>query len=180
MPCDGAPRDSVHGLATTTRGLPARSRLTLPVSSGLSPAPLQDLGHGVAWAGADLDEKPALLGQGLAGAGGDAPIGVEPVRAAIEREARIVGGHLRRQPRDLARGEVRRVGEDQVEPAVDRVEPIGGDEGRAGRHAVGARIGGGDGKRSGLRSVPTPSRARQLGEQGDEDAAGAGAEIEQA
>ena len=58
-------------------------------------------------------------------------------------------------------------------------EPIGGDEAGAGADTEAACVGGGAGERGGALVGADPLRTRQLGQQGDEDAAGAGAEIEQ-
>ena len=84
---------------------------------GLSPAARRICGNGVGLGWADFEEEPPLLSQHLARAGGDLPVGVEPVRAAIERKMRVVTRHVGGEPGDLAGGDVRRVGEDQVESA---------------------------------------------------------------
>ena len=82
---------------------------------GLESGCAQDIGNRVGLRCADFEEEPPLLGQHLARSGGDQPVGVEPVRAAIEREMRVVSRHVGGEPGNLAGGNVRRVGENQVE-----------------------------------------------------------------
>ena len=53
----------------------------------------------------DLDEKASILGEYVAGAFGNAPVGIEPVRAAVKRKTRVVSRNLLGEPRDVARGE---------------------------------------------------------------------------
>ena len=136
-----------HNPATTTRGL---SGQILPDRLGLEPGCAQDFGHGVGLGWADFEEEPALLGQHLAGAGGDLPVGVEPVGAAIEGKMRVVARHVGGEPGDLARRRCKagwtRIRSNWPEAAV---EPIGGDEAGAGADAEPAGIGGGERERGG-------------------------------
>ena len=143
------------------------------------PGPAQDSRHGFRPGGADLDEDPPRRRQDLAGTGGNAPIGVKPVTAAVQSTPWIELCHLFRQGRDLTCRKIRRVGEDQVELSCDRLEPIAGDKGGPIGHAQTSRIGRGKGESSAADVGAEAGRLRQLGQERDEDAAGPGAEIEQ-
>ena len=70
---------------------------------GLEPGIAQDVGDGFCLRRADFEEEPPLRGEHPAGAGGDLPVGVEPVGAAIERKMRVVARHVGGEPGDLAR-----------------------------------------------------------------------------
>ena len=117
----------------------------------------------------------------LAAPGGDAPVGLEPVGAAVEREIRIVTRHFRREALDLtAAGDVRGVGDDEVELAIERVEPIRGEEGGAVGDPEAPRISFCKTKRRKARIGAKATRLRQLGEKRQKDAPRPRAEIEQA
>ena len=65
------------------------------------------------------------------GVGKDAAVGIEPVRAAVEGAGGIVVADLGRKGRDRARGDIGRIGDDQLEGLAERRAPVAGDEGRA-------------------------------------------------
>src|SRR5262245_25976461 len=113
------------------------------------PSPGKNPGHRLGLIGADLDENLAVWRQDLGSVGGDAAVGVEPVRAAVEGYPRIVACDLVGQAGDLGRRDIRRVGDDQVELAVDAVEPISGYKARAFCHAESLRVGFGKLERRG-------------------------------
>jgi len=68
----------------------------------LEPGGADDVLHVRGLASADLDQQAAAFGQDLRRAGGNAPVSVEPVNAAIEGEQRIVAGDLSGEASDLA------------------------------------------------------------------------------
>jgi len=86
---------------------------------------------------------------------------------------------LFRQASDLGRGDVGRIGQDQLEFAVDAAQPIGAYETCAFGNAESARISRRKLERGGADIGAKPARLGQFGQERDEDAAGAGAEIEQ-
>jgi hypothetical protein len=74
---------------------------------------------------ADLDQNRARRLQPLARLGEDEPIGLQPIRAAIEGKTRVVILNLNRQPVDLGRSDIGRVGDDEIEAfaGLQRLEP---------------------------------------------------------
>ncbi len=56
------------------------------------------------------------------------PVGGKPVRPAIQRRTRLIVRHLRHQANQVGCGDVGGVGQDQVEPCLQRACPVGADE----------------------------------------------------
>ena len=80
--------------------------------------------HGGGLRSANLDENRPPGRHKPGRPGRDAAIGLKPIGTAVQGKIRIVMRHFRREPLDLAAGDVRRVGDDEVEFAMDRIEPI--------------------------------------------------------
>ena len=107
-----------------------------------------------------------------------AAIGVQAVRAAVERQARLVIADLRRQGRDLGGGDIGRIGDHQIE-AVGASPP-------SSRRAAARRARRGRGWRRSPAPPPGPPPKhrrpgpgrRALGQDRQQDGAGADAEIE--
>ncbi len=106
-------------------------------------------------------------------------VGVEPVRTAIERAAsarvRLTSGI---SPGNVGARDVGRVGQHQVEPAGQRRRPVGDGEGGPAGEPGAPRILPRQQRRRGGAIDPEPPGARKLGERRQQQAAGAGAEIE--
>jgi len=100
----------------------------------------------------------------------DPPIGIEPVRTAIERGPRIVPGYLRREPIDLGACDIGRIGDDDIVAAGQPLEPIGGHEPRSIRNAQGQRVVLGNTQGAGTTINADPRRLRQFSKKRDEDA----------
>ena len=99
--------------AKTTRGMPARSARSC--AGAKAPAAANSAPHGGGLPGPDLDGQHAAGAQ-ASGGGRDQPaVDVEPVFAAVERQARLVLAHVRLEGAVLGRGDVRRIGDDDVE-----------------------------------------------------------------
>ena len=104
-------------------------------------------------------------------------VGVEPIGAAVERRAGIVRAHLDIETGDIGRGDVRRIGCDQVERAGQRAGVVALDPRRAIREP---ELGGvpARGLQRLCRNVSGEAmRVGQFREQRQQDRAGAGAEI---
>src|SRR5262249_52824327 len=87
------------------------------------------IGH----SGTELDDDVRARRQQAPRVRRDPTISGKPIRAAIERELRIVVAHLRIEPRPFRLGNVRRVAENEIETAGERGAEIAGDERRAVR-----------------------------------------------
>jgi hypothetical protein len=70
------------------------------------------------------------------------------------------------------------VAEDEVEPGSDRVGPVGADDVRAAGQAEGGGVFGGQGSCGRVPVDPETPRLLEFGERGEQEAAGAGAEVE--
>ena len=79
----------------------------------------------------DLDHEPAIGPEPVAGLGRDDAIRRQPIRPAIQRQAGIKIPHFRRQRFDDGRGDIGRVGDDEVEAPF--TSPFGGEVGPTGR-----------------------------------------------
>ena len=94
-------------------------------------------------AAADLDERDAGRCQQPEQVRRHRPVGVEPVLPAVERQARLVHGDLGLERGEVGRGDVGRVGEDQVEGGLQALAPAGPQEtgaiGKAQPRGVGRR-----------------------------------------
>jgi hypothetical protein len=69
-----------HDHAGSSREVALDRSCSIEAEAGL----VEDLNNRIGLLAADLDENSAIRRENLAGAGGDAAIGVEPVGAAIE------------------------------------------------------------------------------------------------
>ena len=107
-------------------------------------------------------------------------MGVEPVAARGEGDLWVVLAHFRVQPGHLVRGDIGRVGDDEVELALDAREPVGFEQREPVGDAMGLGIGARDGEGRGRNIGGEAGRGGPFGEQGDGEDAGSGAEIEQA
>lgn len=74
-------------------------------------------GHRQPLAKPEFQHRHATLRQKAGYIGSESPVGVEPVRAAIQRAARFVFRDFPLQPRDLAGRDVRWVADDHIERA---------------------------------------------------------------
>ncbi len=152
-----------HTPATTTRGRPARSSLTASFSTRNPPSRRRPA-TAEAWdAPISTRIRPPGAKQ-LGRSGRDAPIGIEPVGTAVQGKIRVVKGHFRRERADFAASDVRRVGDDQVEFALDRLAPVRDDERGAIGDAETLRIRFGKTKRRPAEIGAKAARLRQLGE----------------
>ena len=124
-----------------------------------------------------LHNQGGIRGEEASRLGDQRAVGVQPVGAAIERSHGIVIPHLCRQAIDVRRADIGRVRNDQIEWADQAACIIARDERRAIRQPCARCIGPG-GLQGALRNVgPESLRRRQLGQQRQQDRAGAGAEI---
>ena len=129
--------------------------------------------------GADLEQGETPRTQGFAEAPHDAAIGGKPVRTAVERGRRIVIAHLWGERGHIGRRQIRWVGHHQVKTALDGLEPVRSEEGRTVPDTKNLGIGPRQLKRAQADIDGDAARPRQLRQQGDEDAAAPGAEIEE-
>lgn len=128
--------------------------------------------------GADLQHQDGIRRENARHAARQSAVGVETVTPARQRQMRVMLANLARQVGDLALRNVGRVGDDEIEPPVQRPGPIALAKARARCDAVPdgivARGGAGFGRKVDAQTVRSPA----LAEQRDQQAAGAGAEIE--
>ena len=164
--------------APTTRSIPARSS---DVPLGLKPATASSAVTAAACPGPDLDQGRAAGGEQPRQVGHNRPIGVEPVRTAVERNPRVMVADIRLEAGDGRGLDVGRVRDHDIEGSrsagrapgslhheASRREPI------PGQVDPGDRTG-----RGGTVDAPAEG-AGPLAQQRAKDRPGPGAEIENA
>lgn len=83
----------------------------------------QNLQHGLALRRANLEEERAPRLNDPAERASDGAVGVEPILAAVERDARIVAPDFRLEIFDLAARNIGRIGDDDIEISHERIVP---------------------------------------------------------
>ena len=131
-----------------------------------------------AWPGTEFQHRDAARGQQSRKRGKQAAIGRESVRAAVERGARLMAGHLGHQAAEILGANIGRVAQDKVEPAVERLRPVAADETRAVGQMQRRGIARGQGRGVGRPVHADAERGGELRQRGEQQAAGAGAEIQ--
>ena len=153
------PASRAERRAKTTRGMPARSARSC--SRFERAGRREQRPHGDGLTRPDLDGQHAAGTQACCGGGHQPAIHVEPVLAAVERETRLVVAHVRLERAVLGLGDVRRVGDDEVEALLQGqiVEQIAAAEVDAAARGRGAQRCGAP-PRPRPRSRRWPRRAR--------------------
>src|SRR6185312_12076726 len=72
-------------------------------------------------AAAGLDQQMPLRREPVSRAGGYSPMHIEPVGAAVQRNSRLVEASFRRHQRNRLGRDIRRVGEQQINPTSQRM-----------------------------------------------------------
>ena len=125
---DGA-KQAVTGGLDVAAVLRRRDHAVPTVEVGLDTDVLQarsreQRGHRLPLGRPDLDQKPPARHQPRPGAARDGAIGVQPVAAGGQRLVRLPVAHLGGKRGHLARRDVGRVRDDQVEAAGDAGKPV--------------------------------------------------------
>ena len=105
-------------------------------------------------------------------------ISIQPVCATIKSRWRIVHRHLRRQSGDLGRCNIGRIGQDQIERAIDTVCPVGADKPHPVGQPEGVRIPGSCFNRASGDIRTDPRRIGQLADHRQQQTARPRAKIE--
>ena len=141
----------------------------------------QGLGHGAQGGGlaeATFEDGGAVRGEAVREIGQNRTVGLQPIAAAIERGGGLILRDIRHQAGDVSAWDIRRVGQDQIEPAGERGGPIGHDEMAARRETQRLGVGAGELGGGGDPVDPNAVGGAKFGEGGEQQRAGAGAEIE--
>ena len=131
-------------------------------------------------AGAEFQAGQAAWGEQFGERGDDGGVGGQAIRAAVESSGGLVAGDFGHEGGDGGAFDVGRVGEDQVEVAREGSGPVGGKEESAGGEAESRGIACGEAGGLGGEIGADAQRIGELGEGGEEEAAGAGAEVQDA
>ena len=94
------------------------------------PAAMQYPGDAIRLPRADFEDRDPCGRQQAPDMRRQGPVGIHPIRAAVQRRAGLVMRHLRRQRGDLRGRNIRRIRDDQIEPSGDAVSPIAPNEAR--------------------------------------------------
>ena len=152
---------------------PARS---VRGQAGARPACENKCADGGGLAGADFDHQPSGGVKQRRDRGGDRAVTVEPIVPAVERRPRIVVANVGRERGNLARCDIGRVGDDQIERPAERSGQVAGDERRAFKPQTPGIVAR-DPQRAEARVGADAERVRQFREQRQEDCARSGAKI---
>ena len=139
---------------------------------------LEEAHHRGSLRAADLGEDETAGRQNRRSARGNAAIGIEPILAAIKAELGVVRRNLQSKAGKFRMSKIWRIGDDKIEIACDRVQPVAGKERRAGVDAKAFGVLPRDAERGEGQVEADTHRLRQLGEQRQQENAAAGAEIE--
>lgn len=127
---------------------------------------------------ADLQDKESAFGKHARNAPRESAIGVQTVMPARERQMRVMLTNLARQASDLPFRDIGRVRDDEIEPTIEPLGPVALAKCRASPDAVLCGIGARGGASFGRKIDAEPPRSPAFAEQRDQQAAAAGAEIE--
>ena len=110
--------------AVNARAMPDRSGRA---GSAFKPRCLKQGRHRSLLADAEFDHDVSVRDNETPRVGGDGAVAIEAVRAAIERQLRIVP-HLGGQAGQFARSDIRRINHDEIEAAAERRAEVAGDK----------------------------------------------------
>ncbi len=161
-------------VSSMARGIPARSA-RMAVVNPTSPAKPTTAS---AWPWPNFHNGDPPGGQASRQSRQNTPIGIEPVGSPIQRRRRLEPRYLRHQGVQLAGGNIGRIAQDQVEAAGECRGPIGAHEGGPVGHPMHSSVVPSEGGRGGRSVGANAERVREFAKRGQQQTAGAGAEIE--
>ncbi len=135
-------------------------------------------GGGGELAGPELERGEAVRRQKTGQLGDEAGVCAQAVRSAIEGGGRLMAGDFGHEGGDVGGGDVRRVAEDEREAEAEGPGPVGGDEGGTVGQVEGGGVAGGEVRCRGREIRAEAEGGGEFGQGGQEQAAGAGAEVE--
>ena len=130
--------------------------------------------------GADFEHDHTRRRQDGADDSRQSAIGIQPVRAAVQRRRRIVPRHIRRKAGDIAGRNIRWVGQDDIERPVHTFRPVRLHKDRPGGQPEGGRIPPGTGHGIRIDIGPDPPGGRQFVKCRQEQTPGPRADIQHA
>ena len=93
-------------------------------------AAIQNPADAIRLSRADFEDRDAFGGQQAPDMPRQVAIRIHPIPAAVQRRTRLVSHHLRRERGDRRGWNIRRIGNNQIEPSGDAVSPVALNEAR--------------------------------------------------